>query len=84
MRISWNTVHRWLERAAAWCRRFNDRRIGRLSLAELQADEIQTIVGRKKQALRLCLRLSSFRGVVRLLLVRLIHICSESCLEAVA
>ncbi len=21
-RIAWNTVHRWLERAAAWCRRF--------------------------------------------------------------
>src|SRR5262245_52829289 len=79
MRTSCNTVHRWLERAAAWCRRFNDRRIRRLSLAELQADEIQTILGGKKQALRLCLRLSSFRGGIRLLPVRLIHICSESC-----
>jgi transposase-like protein/IS1 family transposase len=48
-KISWNTVHRWLERAAAWCRRFNDRRIRRLSLAELQADEIQTIVGDKER-----------------------------------
>ena len=48
-RIGWNTVHRWLERAAAWCRRFNDRKMRRLSIAELQADEIQTIVGGKKQ-----------------------------------
>jgi len=47
--ISWNTVHRWLERAASWSRRFNDRRMRRLSLAELQADEIQTIVGGKQQ-----------------------------------
>ena len=49
--ISWNTVHRWLERAAAWCRRFNDRKIERLSLVELQADEIQTIVGGKEQSI---------------------------------
>jgi len=48
MRITWNTVHRWLERAAVWCRRFNDRRIRRLSITELQADEIQTIVGGKQ------------------------------------
>jgi hypothetical protein len=47
-RIAWNTVHRWLERAAAWCRHFNDREINRLSLAELQADEIKTIVGSKE------------------------------------
>jgi hypothetical protein len=26
-RITWNTVHRWLERAAAQCRRFNDRKM---------------------------------------------------------
>jgi IS1 family transposase len=42
-------VHRWLERAAAWCRRFNDRKIRQLSIAELQADEIQTIVGGKER-----------------------------------
>ena len=47
--IAWNTVHRWLERAAAWCRRFNSRKIKRLSGAELQADEIRTIVGNKEQ-----------------------------------
>src|SRR5215467_13043426 len=47
--IAWNTVHRWLERAAAWCRRFKSRKIKRLSGAELQADEIRTIVGNKEQ-----------------------------------
>jgi IS1 family transposase len=48
-RIAWNTVHRWLERAANWCRRFSDRKIRRLAMAELQADEMQTIVGGKEQ-----------------------------------
>jgi transposase-like protein/IS1 family transposase len=49
-RISWNTVHRWLERAAVWCRRFSDRKIRRLTAVELQADEIKTIVGSKEQS----------------------------------
>src|SRR5262249_2213344 len=48
-RIAWNTVHRWLERAAVWCRRFSNRKIKRLSSVELQADEIRTIVGGKEQ-----------------------------------
>src|SRR5262249_48179749 len=48
-RIGWNTVHRWLERAAACCRRFNNLKINRLSIVELQADEIRTIVGSKEQ-----------------------------------
>src|SRR5262249_45362215 len=48
--IPWNTVHRWLERAAAWCGRFNNRKIRRLSITELQADEIRTIIGSKEQA----------------------------------
>ena len=39
-RVAWNTVHRWLERAAAWCRRFSDRKMRRLAAGELQADEI--------------------------------------------
>ena len=47
--IAWNTVHRWLERAACSCRRFNDRRTTGLGVAELQADEIRTIVGGKQQ-----------------------------------
>ena len=48
-RIAWNTVDRWLEKAAAFCRRFNDRKIAALSVMELQADELQTIVGNKKR-----------------------------------
>jgi hypothetical protein len=48
-RIAWNTVHRWLARAAAWCRCFNNRKIDRLSVVELQPDEIKTIVGSKEE-----------------------------------
>jgi transposase-like protein/IS1 family transposase len=47
--IAWNTVHRWLERAGVWCRRFSDRKIRRFAAVELQADEIKTIVGGKEQ-----------------------------------
>jgi transposase-like protein len=47
-RIAWNTVHRWLERAADWCRCFNDRKTTGLAVAEIQADEIKTIVGGKQ------------------------------------
>jgi IS1 family transposase len=47
--IGWNTVHRWLERAAASCRRFSNRKIKGLAIVELQADEIRTIVGTKKR-----------------------------------
>jgi transposase-like protein len=42
--IAWNTVARWLEKAAHSCRRFNDRRIATLAVAELQADEIRTTI----------------------------------------
>jgi IS1 family transposase len=48
-RIAWNTVDRWLERAAGSCHRFNARRITGLAVEELQADEIRTIVGGKQQ-----------------------------------
>jgi len=48
--ISWNTVHRWLERAAACCRRFNDRNTFGLEIPELQADELRTFVGGKERA----------------------------------
>ena len=47
--IAWNTVDRWLERAADFCRRFNRQRIKRLQVTELQADETQTFVGCKRQ-----------------------------------
>ncbi len=47
--LAWNTVDLWLEKAAASCRRFNDRRITGPEVTELQADEIRTIVGGKEQ-----------------------------------
>jgi len=60
--IAWNTVHRWLERAAVACRRFNETRIEAIEIVELQADEIRTFVGAKKDpvwifaALEVCSR----------------------------
>ncbi len=48
--LAWNTVDRWLERAAACCRRFNDGTIKDLNVPELQADEIRTVLGDKKNA----------------------------------
>ena len=50
-RLAWNTVYRWLEKAAVWCRRFNNRKIKGLSIGELQADEIRTIVGGTEQSI---------------------------------
>ena len=47
-RISWNTVQRWLQRAAGSCRRFNDRKTTGYAITELQADEIRTIIRRKE------------------------------------
>src|SRR5262245_256377 len=44
-RVAWKTVHRWLEKAAGWCRRFSHRKLVGLSIPELQADEIRTIIG---------------------------------------
>ena len=46
----WNTVSRWLQRAAACCRRFNNEAIRDLRIPKLQADEIRTIVGGKDDA----------------------------------
>ncbi len=40
--LSWNTVSRWLERAAAAAERFNGLRLSKYLLTELQADEIRT------------------------------------------
>ncbi len=48
--IAWNTVDRWLERAASACRRFNDGRITGIEVTELQVDEIRTMVGGKEQS----------------------------------
>jgi IS1 family transposase len=47
-RIAWNTVARWLEKAAHFCRRFNDRKIAILAVEVLQADEMHTIVRDKE------------------------------------
>ena len=48
--ISWNTVHRWLERAAASCRRFTEKTTTGLEISELQADELCTYVGKKEKS----------------------------------
>ena len=42
--IAWNTVARWLERAARVCRCFNGRMIAGFAVEELQADEIRSFV----------------------------------------
>ena len=47
--IAWNTVDRWLEKAAAVCRGFNDRRITKIPIHELQADEVRAMVGGKER-----------------------------------
>ena len=47
--VSWNTVARWLEKAAGACRQFNDKAITSVIVAELQADEIRTFVGGKER-----------------------------------
>ncbi len=47
--LAWNTVDRWLERAAACCRQFNDQTITGVDMPELQADEIRTVAGGKDE-----------------------------------
>ncbi len=48
--IAWNTVARWLERAAQTCRRFNREAIAGFVVEELQADEIHSFAGGKKRS----------------------------------
>jgi len=63
--IAWNTVDRWLEKGGDYCRRFNDHNMAGLTITELQADEIRTIVKSKQQpiwvfaAIEVCSRLWS-------------------------
>lgn len=45
--IAWNTVARWLEKAADVCRGFNRRRTAGFGVEELQADEIRSFAGGK-------------------------------------
>ncbi len=47
--IAWNTVARWLERAAQVCRRFNHGKIIGFVVEQLQADEIRSFAGRKNR-----------------------------------
>jgi transposase-like protein/IS1 family transposase len=49
--ISWNTVARWLRRAAEASRTFNDIMTKDYVLKEIQADEIQTFVNGKKDTM---------------------------------
>ena len=46
-RLAWNTVARWLERAAAVCRHFRHGRTTGFVATELQADEIRSFTGGK-------------------------------------
>ncbi len=48
--LAWNTVDRWLEKAAECCRQFNRARTRGLDIRELQADEIRTFKGRKDRS----------------------------------
>ena len=45
--LAWNTVARWLEKAAYVCRGFNQRRTAGFGVEELQADEIRSFAGSK-------------------------------------
>ena len=45
--LAWNTVARWLERAAAVCRRFSHGRVAGVVVEELQTDEIRSFTGGK-------------------------------------
>jgi IS1 family transposase/transposase-like protein len=47
--VAWNTVAHWQEKAAAFCRRFNDRKTWKIAITELQADEIRAIIHDKEQ-----------------------------------
>ena len=47
--LAWNTVARWLEKAADACRRFNRRRTRGFVVEELQADEIRSFAGSKSR-----------------------------------
>ncbi len=46
--MAWGTVARWLESAATYASRFNDRMLKGFVIRELQADEIRTFFGTKE------------------------------------
>jgi len=41
--VDWNTVHRWLKKAAKSCRHFNRNNTRDMNIREIQADEIRTL-----------------------------------------
>ena len=49
--MAWNTAARWLELAAVYARRFNDRMLRDFVIHELQADEIRTFVNSKNKVM---------------------------------
>ena len=81
-RMAWGTVTRWLESAARYAERFNDRMLRHFVIHELQADEIRTFVGAKERViwvlstLEVCSRLwisvgigrRNFRNIKRVML----------------
>ncbi|MCK4791275.1 MAG: IS1 family transposase [Desulfobacteraceae bacterium] len=48
-KLSWNTVSRWLERAANVAKKFNEHRLRGFALQELQLDEIRTFLDRRER-----------------------------------
>lgn len=46
---SWNTVARWLERASAHAKGFQEKRVRRVDAVEVQLDELRTTVGDKRR-----------------------------------
>jgi hypothetical protein len=38
--VAWNTVHRWLEKAAKSCRQFNRDNTSEMDIQEIQADDV--------------------------------------------
>jgi transposase-like protein len=50
--LSWNTVSRWLEVAAALARQFNATKLRGFDLEELQLDELSTFLGNRNQQTR--------------------------------
>ena len=49
LKVTWNTVARWLSRAAAAAKHFNDKKLKDFHVQEVQADEIRTFVGSKSR-----------------------------------
>ena len=48
-KLSWNTVDRWLARAAQFARRYHERMVQSVPVQELQADEIRSFIDQKRQ-----------------------------------